>query len=157
MRALGTRYPEMDLQRVGVTGWSFGGYFSAMATLRRPDVFKAGVAGAPVITWENYDTFYTERYLGTPQEHPEAYKVSSALSYVDQLQRPLLLIHGLTDDNVYFQHTMQLADALFMAGKPYEMLPMTGTHMAGAENPMINYREELRVIDFFNQHLKGPE
>ena len=157
LRALGASYPEMDLQRVGVTGWSFGGYFSAMATLRRPDVFKAGVAGAPVITWENYDTFYTERYLGLPQENPAAYKVSSALSYVDQLERPLLLIHGLTDDNVYFQHTMQLADALFMAGKPYELLPMTGTHMAGAENPMISYREELRVIDFFNQHLKGPE
>ncbi|AOS44269.1 Prolyl tripeptidyl peptidase precursor [Lacunisphaera limnophila] len=155
--ALGAQYPELDLQRVGVTGWSFGGYFSAMATLRRPDIFKAGVAGAPVITWENYDTHYTERYLGLPQENPGAYQVSSALTYVDQLERPLLLVHGLTDDNVYFQHTLQLADALFMAGKPFEILPMTGTHMAGAENPLISYREELLVINFFNQHLKSPE
>ncbi len=156
LRALGAKYPEMDLTRVGVTGWSFGGYFSAMATIRRPDVFRCGVAGAPVVTWENYDTYYTERYLGTPQENPEGYRASSVLTYAPQLQRPLLLIHGLTDDNVYFQHSLQLADALFMAGKPYEFLPMLGTHLAGSNDPVVRLREQMRVLEFFNRELMCP-
>ena len=154
LQALGAKYPEMDLTRVGVTGWSFGGYFSAMATIRRPDIFKAGVAGAPVITWENYDTYYTERYMGLPQENPDGYRASSVLTYANQLARPLLLIHGLTDDNVYFQHAVQLADALYMAGKPYEFLPMLGTHMAGSSDPLVQLREHMRIIEFFNRELK---
>lgn len=153
LRALGAKYPEMDLTRVGVTGWSFGGYFSAMATIRRPDVFACGVAGAPVITWENYDTFYTERYLGLPQDDPAAYKVSSVLTYASELKRPMLLIHGLTDDNVYAQHTLQLCDALFMAGKPYEFMPMLGTHMAGSSDPLVKLRQQQRVMEFFARHL----
>jgi dipeptidyl-peptidase-4 len=156
LRALGRRYPELDLKRVGVTGWSFGGYFSAMATIRRPDVFRCGVAGAPVVTWENYDTFYTERYLGLPQTETNAYRVSSVLTYANQLARPLLLIHGLTDDNVYVQHTLQLADALFMAGKKYEFLPMLGTHLAGSSDPVVRLREQMRVMEFFNRELQGP-
>jgi dipeptidyl-peptidase 4 len=151
LKAVGKMVPEMDLSRVGVSGWSFGGFFSAMATIRRPDVFKAGVAGAPVITWENYDTTYTERYLGLPQENPDAYKVSSVLTYAGELQRPLLIIHGATDDNVYFQHSVQLADALYRAGKPFEMLPLLGTHMVS--DPMTRLRRDMRVIEFFNRHL----
>jgi dipeptidyl-peptidase-4 len=153
LKALGSLYPEMDMSRVGVTGWSFGGYFSAMATIRRPDIFKAGVAGAPVVTWENYDTHYTEHYIGLPQENPEGYKASSVLTYAAQLSRPLLIIHGLTDDNVYFQHSVELADALFLAGKPYEFMPMLGTHMAGADSSVIRLREEQRVLLFFNRNL----
>ncbi len=153
--ALAGQYPELDLSRVGVTGWSFGGYFSAMAAIRRPDVFRAGVAGAPVTTWENYDTHYTERYLGTPQTNPEAYKVSNVTTYASELRRPLMLIHGITDDNVYFQHTMQLADALFMAGKPYELLPMLGTHMIA--DPVVKLRQQQRIIEFFNLNLKGTQ
>jgi len=152
LEALAAKHPEMDLTRVGVTGWSFGGYFTAMATIRRPDIFKAGIAGAPVTTWENYDTYYTERYLGLPQENPEAYRVSSVLTYADQLKRPLLLIHGLTDDNVYFQHTLQLTDALYMAGKEYELLPMLGTHMIS--NPLVKLRQQQRVIEFFDRNLQ---
>ena len=154
LRALGRTYPELDLTRVGVTGWSFGGYFSAMATIRRPEVFRCGVAGAPVVTWENYDTFYTERYLGLPQTDNVAYHISSVLTYAKQLARPLLLIHGLTDDNVYAQHTLQLADALFMAGKPYEFLPMLGTHLAGSGEPVVQLRRQMRLIEFFNRELK---
>ena len=157
LQALGAQYPEMDLTRVGVSGWSFGGYFSAMATIRRPDVFKAGVAGAPVVTWENYDTYYTERYIGLPQDNPEGYRASSVLTYAGQLSRPLLLIHGLTDDNVYFQHSVQLADTLFLAGKPYEFMPMLGTHMAGANSSVVKLREEQRIMEFFNRTLRpGP-
>jgi len=153
LKALAAHYPEMDLARVGVTGWSFGGYFSAMATIRRPDAFKAGVAGAPVITWENYDTYYTERYIGLPREDPDGYRASSVLTYAAQLARPLLLIHGLTDDNVYFEHSVQLADALFLAGKPYEFMPMLGTHMAGANSAIVRLREEQRIMEFFRRSL----
>jgi dipeptidyl-peptidase-4 len=121
--------------------------------MRRPDVFRCGIAGAPVITWENYDTFYTERYLGLPQTDSEAYKVSSVLSYAANLERPLLLIHGLTDDNVYAQHTLQLCDALLMAGKPYEFMPMLGTHMAGSSDPMVKLRQQERLMKFLARHL----
>jgi dipeptidyl-peptidase-4 len=155
LQALASQYPELDLARVGVTGWSFGGYFSAMATIRRPDFFRAGVAGAPVVTWENYDTHYTERYLGLPQNNPEAYRVSDVTTYARELRRPLMLIHGLTDDNVYFQHTLQLADALFMAGKPYDLLPMLGTHMVS--DPTVKLRQQQRIIEFFNLNLKGAQ
>ncbi len=152
LQALAKQYHELDLTRVGVTGWSFGGYFAAMAAARRPDVFRAAVAGAPVITWENYDTHYTERYLGLPQNAPDAYRVSNVTTYAAQLTRPLLLIHGLTDDNVYVQHTLQLADALFMAGKPYELLPMLGTHMVS--DPFVRMRQQTRIIEFFNRELQ---
>lgn len=152
LQALAGHYPELDLSRVGVSGWSFGGYFSAMAAIRRPDIFRAGVVGAPVITWENYDTHYTERYLGTPQDNPEAYRISNVTTYVNEARRPLFLIHGLTDDNVYFQHALQLADALYLAGKPYDFLPMLGTHMIS--DPMVRLRQQQRVIEFFNQHVK---
>lgn len=152
LEALASDCPEMDLERVGATGWSWGGYFTAMAALRRPDLFKASVVGAPVITWENYDTHYTERYLGLPQEQPEAYRISNVTSYVGGARRPLLLIHGLTDDNVYFQHTLQLADALFLAGHPYEMIPMLGTHMVS--DPKVRLRQQQRVMAFFATHLQ---
>lgn len=152
LQALARQYPEMDLTRVGVTGWSFGGYFSAMAVAKRPDIFRCAVAGAPVITWENYDTHYTERYLGLPQTAPDAYRVSNVTTYAAQLNRPLMLIHGLTDDNVYFQHTLQLADALYMAGKNYELLPMLGTHMVS--DPLVRLRQQQRIMGFFNKELR---
>ena len=152
LQALAAHYPELDLSRVGVTGWSFGGYFSAMATLRRPDIFKAGVAGAPVVTWENYDTHYTERYLGLPQDNPSAYRVSDVTSYAEKLQRPLLIIHGLTDDNVYAQHSLQLCDALFAAGKTYEFMPMLGTHMIS--EPAVRLQQQRRIMEFFRRNLQ---
>jgi dipeptidyl-peptidase-4 len=154
LHALGVQYQEMDLTRVGIAGWSFGGYLSAMATIRRPDIFKAGVAGAPVVTWENYDTFYTERYMGLPQENPAGYRASSVLTYASELSRPLLIIHGLADDNVYFQHSLQLADTLFLAGRTYEFMPMLGTHMAGADSSVVRLREEQRTMEFLNRTLR---
>ena len=152
LQALAKQVPQMDLTRVGVSGWSFGGYFAAMAAIRRPDVFRCGVVGAPVITWENYDTHYTERYLGLPAEAPEAYRVSNVTTYAAEARRPLLLVHGLTDDNVYFQHTLQLADALFRAGKTYELLPMLGTHMVS--DPLIRMRQQTRIMDFLQRELR---
>lgn len=130
LRALAQKVPEMDLSRVGVTGWSFGGYMAALAVLRRPDVFHVGVAGAPVVDWRDYDTAYTERYLGLPEENEEAYRTSSLLTYARDLERPLLIVHGTRDDNVYFFHALKLAEALFRAGRPFELLPLPGlTHM----------------------------
>jgi dipeptidyl-peptidase-4 len=151
LRALGKRVPQMDMARVGVFGWSFGGYFSAMATMRRPDVFAAGVAGAPVVDWQDYDTYYTERYMGLPGTNANGYRRSNVLTYVDQLNRPLLIVHGVTDDNVHFEHTMKLTLALLKAGKPYDLLLLPGTHMLADE--LLRARETERQMDFFAAHL----
>jgi dipeptidyl-peptidase-4 len=156
LKALGRKFPEMDLDRVGITGWSFGGYMSALAVLKRPDVFKAAVAGAPVTDWEMYDSHYTEHYLGLPNENKEGYKESSLITYADKLQRPLLLIHGTTDDNVFFAHTMKLADALFRAGKEFELLPLNGfTHLV--PDPSVREKLEERIVRFFHRHLGEPK
>lgn len=152
LEALAKREPAMDLKRVGAVGWSFGGYFSAMAVMRKPDVFRCAVVGAPVVTWENYDTFYTERYLGVPSENPDSYRDSNVLTYAKDLRRPILLIHGLTDDNVYAQHSMQLADALFNAGKSFNFLPLLGTHMVS--EPVLRLRRQTRIMEFFDAELK---
>jgi dipeptidyl-peptidase-4 len=152
LQALAKHEPAMDLKRVGVVGWSFGGYFSAMAAMQKPDIFRCAVVGAPVVTWENYDTFYTERYLGLPSENADGYRASSVLTYAKDLRRPILLIHGLTDDNVYAQHSMQLADALFNAGKTFNFLPLLGTHMVS--EPLLRLRRQTRIIDFFDAELK---
>jgi dipeptidyl-peptidase-4 len=156
LQALGKKYPELDLERVGVYGWSFGGYLSALAVLKRPDVFKAAVAGAPVTDWEDYDTHYTERYLGLPKDNPEAYREASLLTYAKDLQRPLLLIHGTADDNVYFRHSLKLADALFRAGKDFDMLPLPGlTHMV--PDPVVMERLYGRIAGHFQKHLGTPK
>ncbi len=139
----------LDLDRVGIRGWSFGGYVAALAVLQRPDVFHAAVAGAPAVEWRLYDTFYTERYLGNPNDNTDAYDASSLLPLAAQLTRPLLLIHGLADDNVVSAHTLKLSSALLAAGKPHEVLPLVGmTHMANdevvAENLLLHQLEFLR-------------
>jgi dipeptidyl-peptidase 4 len=152
LQALAKHEPGIDLKRVGVVGWSFGGYFSAMAVMQKPEVFRCAVAGAPVVTWENYDTHYTERYLGLPSENADGYKKSSVLTYASKLSRPLLLIHGLTDDNVYFQHSVQLSEALFEAGKDFNFLPLLGTHMVS--EPLLRLRRQTRIMEFFDAELK---
>jgi dipeptidyl-peptidase-4 len=154
LKALGKNVPQMDLTRVGVFGWSFGGYFSAMATMRRPDVFAAGVAGAPVVDWQDYDTHYTERYMGLPSTNAEGYRKSNVLTYAADLKRPLLIVHGVTDDNVHFQNTMQLTLALLRAGKPYELLLLPGTHMLADE--VLRARETERQMNFLAQNLGAP-
>jgi dipeptidyl-peptidase-4 len=155
LQALGVRYPELDLGRVGIYGWSFGGYFAAMAVLRRPDVYHAAVAGAPVADWMDYDTHYTERYLGLPQDDPEAYRRSSVLTYAAALSRPLLLIHGTTDDNVYFLHSLKISDALFRAGRPHDFLPLSNyTHMVA--DPAVRLHLNARIVGYFRQHLLAP-
>ncbi|HVM13421.1 MAG TPA: prolyl oligopeptidase family serine peptidase, partial [Egibacteraceae bacterium] len=129
----------LDLERVAIRGWSFGGFLAAAAVLRRPDVFHAAVAGAPVVDWSLYDTHYTERYLGTPQDNPVGYRASSLLHDVPDTKRPLLLIHGLADDNVVAAHTLRLSDILLRHAHPHQVLPLTGvTHMTPQENVAEN-------------------
>jgi dipeptidyl-peptidase-4 len=154
LMALGKKYPEMDLKRVGISGWSFGGYFSAMAVMRRPDIFKAGIAGAPVCDWLDYDTHYTERYLGLPDENAAGYEASNVLTYCKDLSVPLLIIHGTADDNVYFMHSLKMSEALFRAGKEHEFLPLTGfTHMV--PDPEVTVSLQGRMAAFLKKHLGG--
>ena len=154
LRALGERFPELDLSRVGIFGWSFGGTMAAMAVLREPDVFHAAVAGAPVTEWRHYDTCYTERYLGLPDADPGAYDRSSPLSVAASLRRPLLLIHGTADDNVLLLHSMLLSRALFDAGLPHGFLPLAGeTHMVS--DPDATVRLYTRVIDAIREGTAG--
>jgi dipeptidyl-peptidase-4 len=152
LRALAAERPELDLDRVGITGWSYGGYMSTMAVLLRPDVFRAAAAGAPVTDWRDYDTHYTERYLGLPSAAEAVYDENSAVALAPKLERPLLLIHGTTDDNVYFTHSLKLTQALFRAGKPFEFLPLAGfTHLV--PDPVVKRALSRRVLDFFRENL----
>jgi dipeptidyl-peptidase-4 len=134
LHAVAAADARLDLARVAIRGWSFGGYLAALAVLRRPDVFSAAVAGAPVTDWRLYDTHYTERYLGHPDEQPDAYARTTLLTEAARLERPLLLVHGLADDNVVVAHTLQLSRALLEAGRPHQVLPLSGvTHMTPQE------------------------
>lgn len=151
LRAAAARFPELDLERVGVYGWSFGGYFAAMAVLRHPEIFKAAVAGAPVTDWALYDTAYTERYMKLPENNAVGYRSTSALSCAAGLRRPLLLIHGTTDDNVHFAHTLALLEALYVAGKRAEVIALSGTHMV--PDPRLGLARERAHIEFFRTHL----
>ncbi len=152
LRAAAERHPELDLGRVAIRGWSFGGYLAALAVLRRPDVFHAAIAGAPVTEWRLYDTHYTERYLGDPTEQPDVYDANSLLPLAVDLRRPLLLVHGLADDNVVAAHSLQLSQALLAAGKPHELLALVGvTHMTPQEVVAENLL--LHQLDFLRRSL----
>ncbi len=143
----------LDLDHVGIRGWSFGGYLAALAALRRPERIHAAVAGAPVTDWRLYDTHYTERYLGLPTEHPDHYERCDLVSEAHLLTRPLLLIHGLADDNVVAAHTLQLSNALLAAGRSHQVLPLSGvTHMTPQEVVAENL---LRLqLEFLDTHLR---
>jgi dipeptidyl-peptidase-4 len=133
------KFPALDLGRVAIRGWSFGGFLAVLAVLRRPDVFAAAVAGAPVTDQRLYDTHWRERHLGHPDEHPEAYDRCSPVLEAATLRRPLLLIHGLADDNVVPAHTLRLSAALLAAGRPHEVLPLPGaTHLPVSEAATAN-------------------
>ena len=143
---------QVDPERVGIRGWSFGGYLAALALLERPDLFRAAVAGAPVTDWRLYDTHYTERELGLPQADQAAYEVSDLIRRADALHRPLLLIHGLADDNVVAAHTLRLSSALLASGRTHNVLPLSGvTHMTPQET--ISRNLLLSELDFFSEHL----
>ncbi len=146
---------SLDLGKVGIRGWSFGGYLSALALLRRPDVFHAGIAGAPVTQWRLYDTHYTERYLGDPNADSAAYDNSSLIDQAARLSRPLMIIHGLADDNVVMAHSLRLSSALLAAGRPHTVLPLSGvTHMTTQEEVAENLL--LLQVGFLKDALGMP-
>ncbi|MCL6297721.1 S9 family peptidase [Streptomyces kronopolitis] len=156
LHALAESFP-LDLARVAIRGWSFGGYLAGLAALRRPDVFHAAVVGAPVTDLRLYDTHYQERYLGHPDEEPAVYAANSlvtdeGLSGAVEPHRPMLIVHGLADDNVVVAHALRLSAALLAAGRPHEMLPLTGvTHMASQEQVAENLL--LLQVDFLKRSL----
>ncbi|MGW1410534.1 alpha/beta fold hydrolase [Streptomyces sp. NPDC002403] len=156
LHALADRFP-LDLGKVAIRGWSFGGFLAALAVLRRPDVFHAGVVGAPVTDQRLYDTHYTERYLGDPAEQPEVYAHNSVitdegLSEAAEQVRPMMIVHGLADDNVVVAHSLRLSSALLSAGRPHEVLPLSGvTHMTPQEQVAENLL--LLQVDFLKRSL----
>ncbi|MFZ4178829.1 prolyl oligopeptidase family serine peptidase [Streptomyces griseoincarnatus] len=160
LQALAGDFP-LDLDRVAIRGWSFGGYLAALAVLRRPDVFHAAVVGAPVTDLRLYDTHYQERYLGHPDEQPEVYRRNSLIDdagLVDAADqhRPMMIIHGLADDNVVVAHSLRLSSALLAAGRPHEVLPLSGvTHMTPQEEVAENL---LRLqLGFLRRALSLPD
>jgi dipeptidyl-peptidase 4 len=155
LQAVAATRPDLDTSRVAIRGWSHGGYLAALAVLRRPDVFHAAVAGAPVTDQRLYDTHYTERYLGHPDEHPDVYERNSLIADAPKLRRPLMLVHGLADDNVMVAHTLRLSTALLAAGRPHTVLPLSGqTHMARRQR--IGEQLIALELDFIRHALGLP-
>jgi dipeptidyl-peptidase 4 len=157
LAALATKHPDLDLERVAIRGWSFGGWLAALAVLRRPDIYRCGIAGAPVTDWGLYDTAYTERYLGLPDDGGEVYPHHSLITMAGEPPadpdeaRPLLLIHGLADDNVVAAHTLRLSAAMLASGRPHAVLPLTGaTHMAAGG---VGDRLLPLELDFLRRNL----
>ena len=144
--------PFVDPGRIGIWGWSYGGYMTLFAMTNAPDVWKCGVAGAPVTHWKFYDTIYTERYMRTPAENPDGYERSAPLAKAKDLAAPLLLLHGGADDNVHLQNTMAFVDELTKAGKSYELQvqPRQKHGFRGAES--VNSRNRA-ILRFFEENL----
>jgi dipeptidyl-peptidase-4 len=159
LHAAAEAFTDLDTDHVAIRGWSFGGFLAALAVLRRPDVFHAAVAGAPVTDWRLYDTHYTERYLGDPFSDPATYATSSTIGDPERTRasaaRPLLIIHGLADDNVFVAHSLRLSSALLAAGYPHQVLPLSGvTHMTPQE--VVAENMLLLQVAFLRQALGLP-
>ena len=147
--------PFVDPARIGVFGWSYGGYMTLMLMSQSPGTFAAGVAGAPVTDYRLYDTHYTERYLGTPQENPEGYRLSNVLTYAGELRDRLLLMHGMADDNVLFTNTTLLIPTLVASGRPFEVVPYPGSRHAALSFRETGIHGWKTILDFFDRYLGG--
>ncbi|WP_329362188.1 S9 family peptidase [Streptomyces sp. NBC_00669] len=148
LHAAAAHCPDLDLGRVAIRGWSFGGTLAAMAVLRRPDVFHAAISGAGPSDQRLYDTHWRERFLGHPDEDPEAYDRSSPIGSAEALERPLLLVHGLADDNVVAAHTLRLSAALLAAGRYHQVLPLSHATHGPSDPVMVEglLRHQLRFL-----------
>ena len=144
--------PYVDPERVGIYGWSYGGYMACRALILAPEVFRAGVAGAPVTDWQGYDSHYTERYRGTPAADPEGYRASAVLPHVGALRGELLIVHGLVDENVHARHSMRLITALIQAAKPYELALFPEERHMPRDPADLAYLER-RIAEFLGRHL----
>jgi len=141
-----------DPTRVGIYGWSYGGYMALMCLARAPETFHIAVAGAPTTHLDGYDTHYTERYMGTPESNPEGYVQSSVIEHVAHIRGKLLLVHGLIDENVHLRHTARLINALIKARKPYDFLLFPDERHMPRKLADRVYMEG-RIRDYFVQHL----
>jgi dipeptidyl-peptidase-4 len=152
LHAAAERYGFLDLDRVAIKGWSGGGYLTLAALLRRPDVFRAGIAGAPCTDMRLYDTHYTERYLGTPQDEPDAYANADLIPDAPNLRGELMIVHGIADDNVYVAHSLRMSKALMEVGRRHSMIPLSGiTHRPTDERAAENM---LRIeVEFLQRAL----
>lgn len=144
--------PYVDPNRMGIWGWSYGGYMTLYTLTHAPDIFKCGVAGAPVTDWHFYDSIYTERYMRTPQENPSGYEESSPVKAAGNLKAKLLLIHGVADDNVHMQNTINFIQALIQARIPYQLYLQPGQKHGFEGDVSILYRN-MRIFDFFMHNL----
>ena len=145
--------PWVDPERIGIWGWSYGGYMTLMNLFRQPGVFAAGVSGAPVTDWTLYDTHYTERYLATPQDNPDGYEASGVFPYADSLGAPLLLVHGMADDNVLFTNSTKLMKTLQDEGRPFDVMTYPGSKHGLMRVPATGKHVYEHILRFFRQHL----
>ena len=145
-----------DASRLGIYGHSYGGYMTLMCLCQAADVFRAGVAVAPVCDWQLYDTHYTERFMGLPQSNPNGYRQGHVLHHLNKLQSPLLLMHGMADDNVLFTHSTMIMDELQRLGKPFELMTYPG-----AKHPMqerhVSIHRFTMILEFLQRNLSAPE
>jgi dipeptidyl-peptidase-4 len=141
-----------DPARVGIYGWSYGGYMAAMCLAKAADTFQLAVAGAPVTHWDGYDTCYTERYMGLPQQNEAGYKATSLMHHLDKITGKLLLVHGLIDENVHFRHTARLINGLIAAGKRYDLLLFPDERHMPRQTDGRLYME-AQIADFFEKNL----
>lgn len=142
----------VDAARIGIHGWSYGGFMTLNALLNAPDVFKCGIAGAPVTNWLNYDTIYTERYMGLPKDNPDGYRDTALAPHAKNLKARLLIVHNFEDDNVLFQNTLQITNALQLAGKQFEFMlyPQKSHGVTGMASRQMNQM----MLEFFDRNLK---
>ena len=148
--------PFVDPGRIAIQGWSYGGYMTLMTILQAPaDTFACAVAGAAVADWSLYDTFYTERYMGTPQNNPGGYEASSVFPNLDALSTPLLLIHGMADDNVTFDNATRLMARLQELGKPFELMTYPGQRHGIRGEALQRHLMQTRMA-FLDRKLKRP-
>ena len=145
--------PWADIDNVGIFGHSYGGYMTLMSLCKAPGIFKAGAAVAPVSDWALYDSHYTERYMGLPQDNPEAYKQSGVIAHLENLASPLLLMHGMADDNVLFTHSTLIMSELQRLGKQFELMTYPGAKHSMQETHVSTHRFTT-ILNFFARHLK---
>src|SRR5256885_11998937 len=144
--------PYVDANRIGIWGWSYGGHMTLQAMFHAPEDFKAGFAGGPVTDWHFYDSIYTERYMGLPQENEKNYVESSPVDKAGQLKGPLLIAQGTGDDHVHFANTLKLLDELIAKGKAVEVMPFPGRGH-GVSDPPARIVLMKRVTKFFVDNL----
>jgi dipeptidyl-peptidase-4 len=146
--------PYVNKDRIGIWGWSYGGYMTLMCLLNAPDYFQAGVSGAPVTDWQLYDTHYTERYLGLPTANAAGYTASAVMPYAGNLRAPLLVMHGMADDNVLFTHSTRLFGALQKLNKPFDVMTYPGSKHGLLRHADTGLHGYGMITRFFDQSLK---